>query len=211
MRRVIEIRAHSVYVPGLQTGGSVLDAGLAASLRTRGAQVIECALGCRDGSTTLHVGTNDEASSTCLPQFTDAHLIVTQSIPVQEKTIETVLEELGIYRFACVKLDIKGAEADLLKRINPVAREIAPQWTVEFHDDPEFSLCTATEVDAAISVMASSGFGVLVRNWPARTNVLFLDRKALSISHLQWISLKLRYQYLAFLWRRYTRFFGHEA
>ena len=61
-------------------------------------------------------------------------------------------------------------------------------------------------LDAAISGMAHSGFSHLVRDWPVRTNVLFLDRRALSISLLKWIGLKLRYQYLALAWRRYRNF-----
>ena len=227
MRRIREIGEHSVYIPGLQ-GGVLLDVGanqgrfgrgvaalasvsvisveanpdLATLLRQRGIRVIECALGLRDGIEHLNIGENDEASSIRLPRGRDAHLVVRQTVPVVMKTLRTLLEEQKISRAACVKLDIEGAEIDVLMSVGASSIEIAPQWTVEFHDGPEFQLCEAKEVDAAITAMRSVGFSVLVRNWPARTNVLFLKRDALSIGLLEWIAIKIRYQYLAVVWRK---------
>lgn len=108
MRSIIEIGEHSLYAPGLVKGGSVIDAGanrgrfsreisakfpvkvcaieanpvLAALLREQGLQVVECALGAKDGTATFYVGTNDEASSTCVPRSTDAHLVVREHMQV---------------------------------------------------------------------------------------------------------------------------------
>jgi FkbM family methyltransferase len=227
MRRIREISEHSVYVPGLQNG-VVLDVGankgrfgrgilavfpvrvvsveanpkLAMLLRQQGIQVIECALGARDGPEHFNIGHNDEASSTRTPQGLNAHLVVRQTLRVPMKTLKTLLVEQKISRATCVKLDIEGAEIDVLMSVGTSASEIAPQWTVEFHDGPEFQLCKAGEVDAAIAGMKSVGFSVLVRNWPARTNVLFLKRDALSIGLFEWVALKIRYQYLAVVWRK---------
>ena len=228
MRKIREIAEHSLYVPGLQDGGSVLDVGgkqgrfgsaiaaafpvrvisieanpiLAARLRQKGIQVVECALGATDGSVDFNIGHNDEASSVRTPQGRNAHLAVRQTVHVAMKALKTLLVEHKISRAACVKLDIEGAEIDVLMSVGAAASEIAPQWTVEFHDGPEFQLCKATEVDAAIAAMRSAGFSVLVRNWPACTNVLFLKRDALSIGLFEWIALKIRYEYLAVVWRK---------
>lgn len=49
--------------------------------------------------------------------------------------------------------------------------------------------------------MRSAGFSALIRDWPNRTNVLLVDRKALGIGAVQWAAIKFRYQHVAFLWR----------
>ena len=227
MRRIREIAEHSVYVPGLQSG-VVLDVGankgrfgdaitelfpvrvisveanpsLANLLRHRATQVIECALGARDGPELFNVGYNDEASSIRTPQGPNGHLVVRQTVHVAMKTLKTLLVEQDVSRLACIKLDIEGAEIDVLMSLGIFAREIAAQWTVEFHDEPEYQLCNAVDVDAAIAAMKSVGFSVIVRNWPIRTNVLFLNRDALAIGLLEWVALKVRYQYLAVVWRK---------
>jgi FkbM family methyltransferase len=228
MKRIREIGEHSVYVPGLQDGGSVLDVGanrgrfgsaiaaefpvrvisieanpiLAALLKQKGIQVVECALGATDGSVDFNIGHNDEASSIRTPAARNAHLIVKETVHVDMKALKSVLYEHTISDVACVKLDIEGGEIDVLMSVGAYASQIAPQWTVEFHDGPEFQLCKATEVDAAIAAMRSAGFSVLVRNWPACTNVLFLKRDALSIGLFEWVALKIRYQYVAVVWRK---------
>jgi len=220
---------HSVYVPGLLKGGTVLDLGankgnfgaavraecpvavisieanpiLAEQLRHQGGRVIECSVGAASGSAEFHVAYNDEASSLRTPSGVGAHLVVKETMAVEVKSLEAILRENDIHDVACVKLDIEGAETDVLMSLGSFATQIAPQWTVEFHDDAEFKLCTAAEVDVALKCMRSAGFSILVRNWPARTNVLCLDRNALSIGLQDWFWLKLRYQYLALLWRKY--------
>jgi hypothetical protein len=124
---------------------------------------------------------------------------------VEVKTLSEIIAVEKLSGVSCVKLDIEGAEVEVLPAVAPVAKKISPQWTVEFHDEPEFGLCSKEEVDEAIRSMQANGFSVLVRNWPARTNVLFLDRRQLLISRFVWCWTKLRYQWLAFFWRKLRR------
>ena len=227
----MEIGEHSVWTPGLAAGGCVVDAGanhgqfsmeamrqfpvqtmaieanpgLAAMLRAAKLRVVECALGAANGTTTFYLGKNDEASSVRVPRVDGAHLKVKEAVVVEVKTIAAIIEKEMLAKIACVKLDIEGAEVEVLPTVASVAREIGPQWTVEFHDEPEFGLCSKEEVDTAIRWMQESGFSVLVRNWPARTNVLFLDRRQLGISRFVWFWIKWRYQWFAFLWRKLRR------
>jgi len=231
MRRIREIGEHSVWTPGLAGGGCVLDAGanhgrftlevmrrfpvqtiaieanpgLAAILRAAKLRVAEYALGVANGTTTFHLGDNDEASSIRKPKGAEAHLKITDSVVVEVKTLLTIIDEEKLPKIALVKLDIEGAEVEVLPAVAPVAGEISPQWTVEFHDEPEFGLCSKEEVDTAIHSMQENGFSVLVRNWPARTNVLFLDRSQLKISPFTWFWVKWRYQWFAFFWRKLRR------
>jgi FkbM family methyltransferase len=234
MRAIVEIGEHSVYVPALEKGGEVFDVGankgrfsqevaarfpvkvvsveanphLAEILRNKGLDVVECAVGGSERSVSFHIGTNDEASSLRLPSLADVHLVVMQTVSVAMKPLDAILREKGISRLACVKVDIEGSEIDVLKAVGDSAKWISPQWTIEFHDDREFGLCTPAEVDEIIAAMTSNGFSVLVRNWPSRTNVLFVHRSALSIGFGEWIAIKFRYQYAAILWRIINRTFG---
>lgn len=179
--------------------------GLAAILRAAKLRVAECALGAANGKATFHLGENDESSSVRKPSVEGAHLKVKEAVVVEVKTLLTIIDEEKLPKIALVKLDIEGAEVEVLPAIAPVARKITPQWTVEFHDAPEFGLCSKEEVDTAIHSMQENGFSVLVRNWPARTNVLFLDRRQLGISRLVWFWVKWRYQWFAFFWRKLRR------
>jgi hypothetical protein len=126
-------------------------------------------------------------------------------VSVDVKALSAIINEEKLSAIACVKLDIEGAEVEVLTAVAAVAKEISPQWTVEFHDAPEFGLCSRVEVDRAIHSMEKQGFSVLTRNWPARTNVLFLDRNELGINLFVWFGVKWRYQWFAFLWRKLRR------
>jgi FkbM family methyltransferase len=228
MRAIVDIGEHSVFAPGLQRGGWVLDAGanrgafgaavaarfpvqvlhveanpaLAARLAEDGRRVVSCALGASDGSVAFNVGENDEASSIYLPRGAGAHLVVRETVTAPMRSLQSLLREAGLSRLACVKLDIEGAELAVLGQLGPAARTITPQWTVEFHDDEEFKLSRPVEVDEVIGTMRRAGFAVLKRNWPSRSNVLFVDRRALSLSWTRWAAIKFRYQHLAWLWRK---------
>ncbi len=189
----------------VQTIAIEANPGLAAILRGAKLRVAECALGAANGTTTFYLGENDEASSVRVPSVEGAHLKVKEAVVVEVKTFLAIIDEENLAGISCVKLDIEGAEVEVLPAVAPVAGEISPQWTVEFHDEPEFGLCSKEEVDTAIHSMQENGFSVLVRNWPARTNVLFLDRRQLGISRFVWFWVKWRYQWFAFLWRKLRR------
>jgi FkbM family methyltransferase len=231
MRRIFEIGEHSVWTPGLIAGGAIVDAGanhgrfskeairqfpvraiaieanphLAEMLRKNTPSVVECALGATNGTATFNMGENDESSSIRKPTMKGAHLTIKEAALVKVKTLTSIIEDGKLAKIACIKMDIEGTEVEVIPSVAPVARDISPQWTVEFHDAAEFGLCSKEEVDIAIHSMIAQGFSVLVRNWPARTNVLFVDRKQLKISASVWFFIKWRYQWLAFLWRKVRR------
>jgi FkbM family methyltransferase len=228
MRKIREIGEHSIWTPGLEIGACVIDAGanhgrfslecrrdfsvepiaieanphLAHGLRDDGLRVVTCALGAEVGRTSFHIGKNDEASSLRRPTGAAVHLTVKESVQVEVKTLQGIIDQEKAKNVVLVKLDIEGTEIEVLQTLASVAKQITPQWTVEFHDDPEFGLCSKNEVNSVIRSMRRNGFSVLVRNWPSRTNVLFLDRKQLGICALSWFGAMLRYQYLAYFWRK---------
>ncbi len=173
-------------------------------MRQAGLRTVERAVGAQKGIAEFQIGENDESSSLCVPRGPGGHLVVKGSVKVKVATLSDLVSELGIADINCIKLDIEGSEIEVIGSIASSARALSPQWTVEFHDEPEFQLSSREQVDNAITLMRRHGFSVLVRNWPARTNVLFLDRKRLNISNLAWLSILFRYQYLAYFWRKLT-------
>jgi FkbM family methyltransferase len=212
MRRILEIGEHSIFAPALRSGGYVLDIGanrgrfskeiaakfgvkpvcveanpaLARQLKEQGFHVLECAIGARDGCTQFYIGTNDEASSIRRPDGEGVQLVVKSTRQIAMKSLASISEMLDITDFACIKLDIEGAEVDVINSSSSLICKATPQWTIEFHDGREFQMCTREEVTAAIGRLKKLGFGILVRNWPARTNVLCLDRRTLRIGLADW-------------------------
>lgn len=227
VRKIGEFEGHSVLVPGIDRGNLLLDLGsnhgrflaaicerfsldavavepnpaLASELRSRGYKVVDAAIGASDGYAEFQVGQNDESSSLREPLHAGTHLQVERTVPVRTVRFATLLWETGLDRVGLIKVDVEGAEIDLFNSLTPRELHVSPQWTVEFHDDAEFGLCSRAEVDGAIRRMTKSGFSVLVRNWPSRSNVLFVDRRRLEISWLQWAMILLRYQWIAWVWR----------
>lgn len=175
---------------------------LVKTLRASNVSVLECALGSSNGTRVFYIGVNDEASSVRKPTIPGAHLQIKRDVIVQVKSIGAIIEENNLTGIVCVKLDIEGSEVEVLAAVAPLAKTISPQWTVEFHDEAQFGLCSKAEVDEVLRLMRECGFSILSRNWPARTNVLFLDRGHLKIGPMAWFWLKLRYEWFAYLWRK---------
>lgn len=227
MRKIVDIGGHSLCTKGLRLGQVVLDVGanrgrftkevsrrlglyavaveanpeLVKVLRHEGITVIEGALAASTAMRDFHIGANEETSSMLKPTTSRAHLQVTKSVVVQTKTLPSILAEASLVKACLIKLDIEGAEIEVLTTLDASLRAVSPQWTVEFHDEREFGLSSRDDVDRAIAEMRAAGFSVLVRNWPARTNVLFVNRSELGIGFFEWLWMKLRYQWLSFLWR----------
>jgi FkbM family methyltransferase len=160
VRKIVEIGEHSIWGPGLNAGEMIVDCGanqgffslecarrfgtislaveanpeLVSKIANLGIRVHECALGAKSGTATFHLGENDESSSTRKPKGIGVHLQVQRELTVQVSTLQSIIEQEKIGRIALVKMDVEGVEAEVLSSISDVARNISPQWTVEFHE-----------------------------------------------------------------------------
>jgi FkbM family methyltransferase len=225
MRMIAEIEGHSFYPPAMR--GLVVDGGankgafskavlslfdvqviaveanplLAERLRAEGLCVEECALGAVNGTVQFNIARDDECSSVIPPSADNRVLKVVERVAVPMRTLEDILTQHGQTRPCCVKLDIEGGEMAVLDGLAERARAIAPQWTIEFHDHPDFDMFNRSDVDGILRRMKGIGFSILYRDWPDRMDVLLIDRKAIGIGLLQWVLIKLRYQFLARLGR----------
>jgi hypothetical protein len=119
-------------------------------------------------------------------------------------TIEDLLARHRVDRAALVKLDVEGAELEILEALEPDTLARIDQLTVEFHDfiDPEQS----GAVQAVTARLRAAGFQCL-RFSLDNSDVLFVNRrKPLSVPQRVWIFA--RYKYPRGISRRLRRWLG---
>jgi len=156
------VRGHTIWTKQLVPGSVVVDAGahqgefsremkerfgcvcwpveanprLAARLRDDGfANTIPAALGASDGKTCFIFRDNSESSSV-IPREMDT---LADAVEVATITLPTLMQRAGLAWIDLLKLDIEGAEFDLLESTPDYVLRSIGQITVEFHDFfPEF-------------------------------------------------------------------------
>jgi hypothetical protein len=83
-----------------------------------------------------------------------------------------VLRRLGGH-VDLAKLDIEGAEFEVLETAHRSDLAACGQLTVEFHDDTH--PLTRRDVDWACKRLRSEGYGVVNANWPFANDMLFVN------------------------------------
>jgi FkbM family methyltransferase len=133
-----------------------------------------------DGPVTLHLKQNPEAN-TLLAHGADAG-----ELTVQGTTWASLRRRAGLARVALLKVDVEGAELDLLRSLEPNDLRAIEQITVEFH--PELLGGTA-EVRQAIARLEALEF------WPVRFSrgygdVLLVNQSVFRLSLAQKLWLR---------------------
>jgi hypothetical protein len=83
-----------------------------------------------------------------------------------------VLRRLGGH-VDLAKLDIEGAEFEVLKTVRRSDLAACGQLTVEFHDDTHPK--TRRDIDCICKRLRSEGYGVVNANWPFASDMLFVN------------------------------------
>ena len=98
---------------------------------------------------------------------------VGKTVMVHKITLSTLVDMLPVDGQIVVKLDIEGAELDVLEKIPGECLRRIHQLTVEFHDnlDPRMG----PRVQGIIQSLRSQGFVVLKGDAPGNDDVLFLN------------------------------------
>jgi FkbM family methyltransferase len=204
------VRGHAVLVSGLQPGAVVVDAGahrgefsrelaerfgcecylveangaLAASLAGRFPQVMHAALGARDGRADFIQRSNAEAGG-ILARDGDAG---NETAPVEALTVGSLMKRCGLDRIQLLKLDIEGAEFELLTSLPDPVLAAIDQITVEFHDFlPDFRGRRLYE--NVRSHLRQRGFLVCSMAFRTHGDVLLLNRRSLSIGPVRGLYL----------------------
>lgn len=114
-----------------------------------------------------------------------------QRVSVQMWSLETMFAKTGVQRVNLLKLDIEGAELDLLLKTPGEILQRCDQITIEFHDFWYPELRSRTE--EVKTRLKSLGFH-MIRFTPNNKDVLFVNARTLPMSGAQkfWVGAVLR-------------------
>jgi FkbM family methyltransferase len=199
--RLVSVRGHHIWPGPLTKDSVIVDAGAhrgefsAEIIRRFGCQchlveanprlvetlmiaraesVTTAALGGRDGRGMLHVSENPEASGLF------AAGPATTSVEVETISLATLMRRLGITKIDLLKLDIEGAEFDLIASTPDQILHCINQITVEFHDfKPAFR--NRKLFENARARLESMGFDCCNMAFRTHGDVLFLNRAQLRL------------------------------
>ncbi len=199
--RLASVRGHHIWPAPLTKDSVVVDAGahrgefsaeiirrfgcqchlveanpkLVETLIVAGAESITpAALDAHDGRGMLHVSENPEATG-----LFDAGSVTT-NVEVETISLATLMQRLGIAKIDILKLDIEGAEFDLIASTPDQILQRINQITVEFHDfKPAFRGRGLFE--NARARLQSMGFDCCNMAFRTHGDVLFLNRARLQL------------------------------
>jgi FkbM family methyltransferase len=101
-----------------------------------------------------------------------------ESVTVQGRKLEDVVHELNLSRIDLIKMDIEGAEMEVLASCSDAFIKSIDQWTIEFHDFLGYA--STKEVSAEIARIKSLGFYELYSSMFRNTeDVLLVNKRAI--------------------------------
>lgn len=148
---------------------------------------------------TVELFINDSSCATL-----DARLreVDASAVAVPAERLERLLERHSLKHVDVLKVDIEGAETEMLLRAPAEVLKSITQITVEFHDFLDPSL--GPQVAAAHDRMRQLGFWA-IRFSRGNEDVLFVNTARLPMSGVQRLWTTLRYRYLRGLMRIVAR------
>jgi len=149
---------------------------LVAELRmTTGFEVLHNAVGTTSRTLSFNVAVNDEASRVApLPLVSHEGAVLERRVTVEEIPLASVLTTAD-GDIDVLKLDIEGAELDVLEALSDDDLARVAQMTVEFHSHPSFGLGGGDRVEALLHRLRRAGFCAFDFSGGTRMDVLFLN------------------------------------
>lgn len=132
--------------------------------KTPGTYLLERAVAAEDGVVSFYESDNEESGS-----IADGHVNRRgpgRMVTVPSVSLGTLVDSAARHgKVGLVKLDIEGAEFDLLRNDGSTAGTLArvPQWILEFHPIPQTDH-TLEDVREACNVFRNNGFRAFSRN-----------------------------------------------
>jgi FkbM family methyltransferase len=158
--------------------------------------VMQCAVAAEPGRLQFNLALNDEGSSILpLPAESPYGCMLRDSVEVEARTLESILNELALPQIDLLKIDIEGAEVPVLETLPPAILRRFGQMCVEFHCEPAFRFGLKDRVEKVILQLERQGFVCLDFTYlpgEVRCDVLFLNKALHRLSHLQCLWWKLR-------------------
>ncbi len=206
------IRGHSL-VPTLSTSSIVVDAGAHRGefshevYRKYGAkcilieanptlsqqlkpppngELLEAALGASDGFVSFYIRENPESGSIEQEEI-ESH---TCQVTVPLISLDSILSQRGIEYLDLLKLDIEGAEFDVIESLSANRLKTIAQITVEFHDFlPQYS--KDERYRRAREKLTDIGFLCCPMSFRTHGDILFINKDLIQISWLDSVFLRV--------------------
>lgn len=163
------------------------------------AHVIHAALVGDDkgGTITFTRSTEPEASS-IFTQWAAAHGVADQ-VEVPAVDFAEALRRLG-GRADLAKLDIEGAEVEVLQTASASDLASCDQLTVEFHG--KGPPITQRDIDRVCQRMRCEGYGIVNANWPHFNDVLFVNLRSMPLARRMGFRCRVALANALFITRR---------
>ena len=153
---------------------------LAAQLHVPGAEsVLNVALGAHEGRATFHLRENLESSS-----LAGSSADSVSAVEVETISLPTLMRRIGTEHLDLLKLDIEGAEFELIDATPDEVWRRVSQITVEFHDFQE-RFAGRGLFEKARARLESLGFVCCLMSFRTHGDVLFLNRARLPMGPVQ--------------------------
>jgi len=141
------------------------------------AEVLHAAIvGENRGATVMFTRSTEAEASSIFGERVAVYGLVNQ-VEVPTVDFAEALRHLG-GRVDLAKLDIEGAEVEVLQTAHPSNLAACGQLTVEFHDNMQ--PITRRDVDCACKRLRLEGYAVVNANWPCVDDVLFVNLRRIA-------------------------------
>lgn len=167
-----------------------------------GVRWFNIAIAGEDGQMTLR-----RAQNRCTSGFFNTEARAGDTFAVEARSLESFCTENGIPRVDLLKLDIEGAELDVLERGSPEFFSRVDQITCEFHDFLDNQ--QLPRIKAVIERMRRLGFIVIRMSYWTYGDMLMINRRSRAIG--PWASSLIRVHKYAAGARRLIRRIGARS
>src|SRR5262249_40815385 len=149
----------------------------------------------KTGPLEFHIDTNDLASSLHkAPQSKEVDVVTVRGVRLEDFT-----QELGLKTVSLLKMDIEGAEIEVLDSCSDAFLKSIPQLTIEFHDF--CGMVSRAEVQRVVARLQRLGFFYVRMSRVGNQDTLFINQDLCRISTWERLYIK----YLVRNWRGLKR------
>jgi FkbM family methyltransferase len=164
-------------------------------IRTNLIQKFQVAICGKTGPVELHVDNSDLASS--LLQGPNSKQV--DAVTVRGVRLEEFVRELGLNEISLLKMDIEGAEIEVLDSCSDSFLRAIPQLTIEFHDF--CGVVPHLEVERVVNRLKALGFFYVRMSRIGNQDTVFINTRLCRISALERLYIK----YLSRNWKGFCR------
>lgn len=165
-------------------------------------ELIQAALGASDGVVSFYFRENPEAGS-IEQEENNNH---TDQVSVPLVSLDRILSDRGIECLDLLKLDIEGAEFEVIENLSPKSLKNIAQITVEFHDFlPQYS--KGRRYQRAREKLTQTGFLCCPMSFRTHGDVLFINKDLIQVTWLESIYLR----HFARWWNKVKQYIGRPS